>query len=432
MSMTDPTTSPAYEASEDFARRMDAEDALVGFRERFLIPPAKNGEPVIYLAGNSLGLQPKSVQQLLNEELEDWATHGVEGHFRGRRPWYSYHEMFRESGARLVGANPGEVVMMNSLTVNLHLMCATFYRPTADRYKIVIEDGAFPSDTYAIKSQLNWHGYDPADGLILLQPRNGEHTIRTEDVLDLLDERGHEIALFVPAGVNFRTGHWFDIASITAAAKKQGCVVGWDLAHAVGNVPLSLHEWDIDFAVWCNYKYMNSGPGAIAGCFVHEQHGRNLELPRFAGWWGNDPDERFKMHLLPEFTPRVGADGWQISNPPIFSLTPVKASIDIFDEATMPALRAKSLKLTGFLRFLLDQWPNDVFEIITPTEPDDHGCQLSILVHDRPKERFAALEEAGVICDFREPNVIRAAPVPLYNSFMDVWRFAKIITDAVR
>ncbi len=430
MSTSDPTLSPPFEASEPFAKRMDAEDGLAGFRDRFLIPATDAGSPVIYLAGNSLGLQPKSVQQYLNEELDDWATHGVEGHFRGRRPWYSYHEMFRESGARLVGAEPGEVVMMNSLTVNLHLMMATFYRPTADRYKIVIEDGAFPSDTYAVKSQLRWHGHDPADGLILLQPRPGEHTLRTDDVIDLIDEQGHEIALVIPAGVNFRTGQFFDIASITAAAKKQGCTVGWDLAHAVGNVPLSLHEWDVDFAVWCNYKYMNSGPGAIAGCYVHERHGRNFDLPRFAGWWGNDPDERFKMHLLPEFTPREGADGWQISNPPIFSLTPVKASIELFEEATLPKLREKSQRMTGFLRFLLEGHQSKVFEIITPRAPAEHGCQLSILVHDHPKERFAALEKAGVICDFREPNVIRAAPVPLYNSFMDVWRFAQVLADA--
>ncbi len=410
---------------------MDAADPLAGFRERFLIPRAANGEPATYLAGNSLGLQPATVRQYLNEELEDWAIHGVEGHFRGRRPWYSYHEMFRESGAKLVGAKPGEVVMMNSLTVNLHLMMATFYRPTSDRYRIVIEDTAFPSDTYAVKSQLKCHGYDPADALILLQPRSGEHTIRTEDVLDLLDERGHEIALFVPAGVNFLTGQFFDIATMTAAAKKQGCVVGWDMAHAVGNVELWLHDWEVDFAVWCNYKYLNSGPGAVGGCFVHERHGRNLGLPRFAGWWGNDPDTRFRMHLQPEFTPRAGADGWQISNPPIFSLTPVKASIEIFEEATMPMLREKSWKLTGFLRFLLERDAGGVFEIVTPRDPRAHGCQLSILVHDRARERFAALEEAGVICDFREPDVIRAAPVPLYNTFVDVWRFARVLADAV-
>ncbi len=420
-------TQQPFQTGESFAREMDAADPLAMYRERFHIPTRADGSEVVYFAGNSLGLQPKSVRPIVEQELEDWGRLAVDGHFHGKTPWFSYHQIFRESGARLVGALPGEVVMMNSLTVNLHLMMVTFYRPTPERHKIVIENSAFPSDTYAVKSQLGSHGYDPEAGLIVVKPREGEHTLRTEDIEQLLDDRGSEIALVMLAGVNFLTGQAFDMQRITAAARKKGCAVGWDLAHAVGNVPLSLHDWDADFAVWCSYKYLNAGPGAVAGCFVHERHGKNPDLPRFAGWWGNDPETRFRMHLEPEFIPRAGADGWQISNPPILALAPVKASIDIFDEVGMPALRAKSENLTAYLEFLLGQQPGDFFQIITPREPAARGCQLSILVHDAPKKRFAALEEQGVICDFREPNVIRVAPVPLYNTFSDVHRFAVAI-----
>src|SRR5690606_871538 len=300
---------------ESFAIDLDAADPLRDYRRRFLIPSGAAGRPVIYLCGNSLGLQPISAREYIHQELDDWARLGVEGHFAGARPWYPYHQQFREPGARLVGARPGEVVMMNSLTVNLHLMMVSFYRPTARRHRILIDYPTFPSDTYAVKSQIAFHGFDPRTALVEVRPRTGEHTLRTEDIEAVLAREGDSIALVLLAGVNFFTGQCYDMPRITRAAQSHGCTVGLDLAHAAGNVPLELHEWNVDFACWCSYKYLNSGPGAVAGCFVHERHGRNADLPRFAGWWGNDPDKRFLMHLLPEFTPRAGADGWQLSNP---------------------------------------------------------------------------------------------------------------------
>ena len=422
------TDKPGFSSEEAFATHCDADDPLAAFRHRFFIPPHRDGSEVIYFAGNSLGLQPRTVREVLDEELEDWARLGVEAHFEGRRPWYTYNEQFRGAAARLVGAKETEVVLMNTLTVNLHLMMVSFYRPTATRYRIVMEDAAFPSDTYAVKTQLAYHGIDPADALIIARPRDGEHLIRTEDFEALLNHRGDEIALVMLAGVNYFTGQVFDMRRIAAAARRRGCLVGFDLAHAAGNVPLSLHDWDVDFAAWCNYKYLNSGPGAVAGCFVHERHARNPGLPRFGGWWGNDPETRFRMHLEPNFLPREGADGWQISNPPIMALAPVKASYDLFDAVGLPALREKSLRLTGYLQFLLDDVSAERFEVITPREPEFRGCQLSIMVHDRPRELLAALKDEGVICDFRAPNVIRVAPVPLYNTFLDVWRFANILS----
>jgi kynureninase len=362
----------------------------------------------------------------MEQELDAWARQGVDAHFRDRLPWYSYHELFRDSGARLVGALPGEVVMMNSLTVNLHLMMVSFYRPTARRRKVLVDEPTFPSDLYAVQSQIRYHGLDPADALLMLKPRPGEHLIRDEDIDAILEEQGEEIALVLLSGVNFFTGQAFDMARITAAAKRRGCVVGFDLAHAAGNVLLRLHDWQVDFAVWCNYKYLNSGPGAVGGCFVHEAHGRDLDLPRLAGWWGNDPATRFRMHLEPDFVPRVGADGWQISNPPILAMVPLRASLALFDEAGMPALRARSECLTGYLQYLLDQMPAGRFEVITPRDPARRGCQLSILAHDRPRQLQRALE-GEVVCDFREPNVIRVAPVPLYNTFQEVWQFAQVL-----
>lgn len=385
---------------------------------------------MLYFCGNSLGLQPKTARTLIVEELDDWAALGVEGHFAGRRPWYPYHEQFREPAARLVGARPGEVVMMNSLTVNLHLLMVSFYRPTTDRFKILIDWPAFPSDIYAVKSQMKCHGFDPARAFLAVRPRDGEHVIRTEDVEALLEHEGASIALVLMSGVNYFTGQFHDIARITAAAQRQGCIVGWDLAHAAGNVPLALHEWNVDFAAWCSYKYLNSGPGAVAGAFVHERHGRNADLPRFAGWWGNDPASRFLMHLQPDFVPREGADGWQLSNPPILAMAPVLASLRIFDEVGMASLREKSLRLTGYLEHLIDGIPDKRFEIITPRDTAARGCQLSVLAHDNPKGLFKRLKNAHVIGDFREPNVIRAAPAPLYNSFHDVWRFAEILRSA--
>jgi kynureninase len=426
------TTAPAsYQADEVFARQMDELDPLRTFQEEFHIPPHDaGGGSQIYLAGNSLGLQPRAVRRIVEEELDDWARFAVEGHFRANRPWYRYHEMFRESGARLVGARPGEVVMMNTLTVNLHLMMVSFYRPHAERYRILIEEPCFPSDNYAARTHLQTRGIDPADALLIARPREGEHTLRIGDIEALLARQGRQIALVMLGGVNFFTGQVLDMQRITAAAKAQGCTVGWDLAHAAGNVPMQLHDWEADFAVWCSYKYLNAGPGAVAGCFVHEKHGMNADLPRYAGWWGNDPDTRFKMQLQPDFVPRQGADGWQVSNPPILSMAPLKASLDLFDRAGMQNLRAKSVRLSGYLRFLLEHLPADLrgrFDIITPSGPEAQGCQLSLLVHERARDVLNALAAAGAVCDFREPNVIRAAPTPLYNSFHEAWRFTRLL-----
>ena len=373
---------------------------------------------------------PKSARQILDEELDNWAKFGVDAHHAAGTPWYSYHEALRNPTARLAGAQPIEVICMNSLTVNLHLMMATFYRPTKSRFKVLMEDPAFPSDTYAIKTQIAHHGLDPKDALILARPRNGEFTIRTEDIIDLIEKHADHLALVMFAGVNFFTGQLFDIAEITAAAHKRGIIVGFDLAHAIGNVPLLLHDWNVDFAVWCSYKYLNAGPGAIAGAFVHERHATNTKLPRLAGWFGNDPNTRFRLHLEPEFIPVPSADGWQISNPPIFSMAPLRASLSIFDEVGgMERLRAKSIKLTGYLEFLLMEIGSKKFSVITPGDPNARGCQLSIVAHQHPKELHNELVAAGVKCDFREPNVIRVAPTPLYSTFHEVWRFAQILSE---
>jgi len=423
-----------FSTDEAFARRLDAEDPLREFRDRFHIPSGRDGKPLIYLAGNSLGLMPKTARKVVQQELDDWAKLAVDAHLGAKTPWYSYHETLREPTARLVGAQPNEVVCMNSLTVNLHLLMASFYRPTRERFKILMEEPAFPSDTYAIKSQIIHHGFDPKDALVLARPREGEQTVRHQDVEAILEKQGREIALVLFAGVNFFTGQLFDIEKIAKAGQAHGCIVGIDLAHAVGNVPLTLHDWNVDFAVWCSYKYLNSGPGCAAGAFVHERHATNPKLPRLAGWWGNDPATRFRMQLEPEFVPVLSADSWQISNPPIFSMAPLRASLAIFDEAGgMEALRAKSVRLTGYLQFLLDQAKDSSgrgrYTIITPSAPEARGCQLSILVHEHAKELFAKLEDAGVKCDFREPNVIRAAPTPLYNTFHEVWRFAGLLAE---
>ena len=420
----------SFSAAEDFARQLDAEDSLRGFREKFHLPLGKEGKPLIYFAGNSLGLMPKSAREVVDQELDDWAKLGVNAHLDATTPWYSYHETLREPAARMVGAKPNEVICMNSLTVNLHLMMATFYRPTKSRYKILMEDPAFPSDTYAIKTQIVHHGRDPKEALILARPRKNEFTVRTEDIVDLIEKNADQLAVVMICGVNFFTGQLFDVPTITAAAQKRGITVGIDIAHAAGNVPLALHNWNVDFAVWCSYKYLNAGPGAVAGAFVHERHATNTKLPRLAGWFGNDPNTRFRMQLEPEFIPVPSADGWQISNPPIFSMAPLRASLAIFDEAGgMEALRAKSIKLTSYFQFLLEEAGSKRYTVITPPEANARGCQLSILVQEHPKELFGKLETAGVKCDFREPNVIRAAPTPLYNTFHEVWRFARILTE---
>ena len=423
-----------FSADEDFAKQLDAEDPLRSFRERFHLPLGKDGKPLIYFAGNSLGLMPKSAKQIVEQELDDWATLGVAAHLEGKTPWYSYHETVREPAARLVGARPTEVICMNSLTVNLHLMMATFYRPTKSRFKILMEDPAFPSDTYAIKTQIVHHDFNPNEALILAKPRKGELTVRIEDILDLLEKHAAELAVVLIGGVNFFTGQLFDIPTITSAAQKHGITVGVDLAHAAGNVPLSLHEWNVDFAVWCSYKYLNAGPGAVAAAFVHERHATNTDLPRLAGWFGNNPNTRFRMHLEPEFIPVRSADAWQISNPPILAMAPLRGSLAIFEEAGgMESLRQKSIKLTGYLQFLLESEPDgglkEGYTVITPRKANERGCQLSILVHEHGKEVFGKLEAAGVMCDFREPNVIRVAPTPLYNTFHEVWRFAKNLTQ---
>lgn len=419
-----------FAAAEDFALQQDALDPLRSFRDKFHLPLGKNGEPLIYFAGNSLGLMPKSTRKIVEQELDDWAQRGVDAHLEAATPWYTYHENLREPMGRIIGAKPVEVICMNSLTVNIHLMMATFYRPTKSRFKILMEDPAFPSDTYAIKTQIRHHGLDPKTALVPARPREGEATVRTEDIVALIEQNAESLAVVLLAGVNFFTGQFFDIAAVTAAAQKRGIAVGIDLAHAVGNVPLSMHDWNVDFAVWCSYKYLNSGPGAVAGAFVHERHATNTELPRLAGWFGNDPNTRFRMQLEPEFVPVASADGWQISNPPIFSMAPLLSSLAIFDEAGgMQPLREKSKKLTGYLEFLLERAGTERFTVITPRDPEARGCQLSILAHENPKEAHKKLEAAGVKADFREPNVIRAAPTPLYNSFHEVWRFAKILTD---
>ncbi|MDL1892819.1 kynureninase [Sphingobacteriales bacterium CHB3] len=412
---------------KNLAEKLDSEDALKDHRSRFFIPKNKNGNDVIYLCGNSLGLQPKSVRNFVEQELKDWEMLGVEGHFYAKNPWMPYHELLTEQTARLVGAKPIEVVVMNTLTVNLHLMLVSFYRPTTLRHKIVIEAHAFPSDRYAVESQIRFHGFDPKLSLIELQPRAGETILRTEDIEDVLDADGDEIAVVLIGGVNYYTGQVFDMERITTAGQAQGCVVGFDLAHAAGNIPLKLHEWNVDFAVWCSYKYLNAGPGNIAGCFVHERHATNQAIPRFTGWWGQNKNIRFNMG--PTFDPIPGAEGWQLSNPPILPLAALRASLEIFDEVGMETLREKSVRLTSYLEYLLNNHPSKMFSIITPADSAQRGCQLSIRTKEGGKKIFDHLMANGVVCDWREPDVIRVAPVPLYNSFTDVFRFVEILAS---
>ena len=426
-----------FEASPALAGKMDTTDPLKSFRERFFIPKRPDGRDVIYLTGNSLGLQPKTARAYVEQELKDWETLGVEGHLHAQNPWLPYHEFLTEQMARVVGAKPVETVVMNSLTVNLHLMMVSFYRPTATRNKIVIEKGAFPSDRYAVESQLRFHGVlrtDSGDGstnsLIELAPREGESTLRTEDIIDAIECEGDSIALVLLGGVNYYTGQAFEMQPITKAAHNVGAIAGFDLAHAAGNLELQMHDWDVDFAVWCSYKYLNAGPGAVAGAFIHERHANAFDLPRFAGWWGHDKATRFLMG--PDFVPIAGAEGWQISNPPILQMAALRASLEVFDEAGMPALRAKSEKLTRYLESLLNQIDNDRITVITPSDPKQRGCQLSIRVKDADKSLFDAISTRGVFADWREPDVIRVAPVPLYNSFTDVYQFAEILRECVR
>lgn len=417
-----------YENTLAFAQNQDAQDPLSAYRNEFLLP-RHNDNPVLYFCGNSLGLQPKTVRPAILAELDHWAEHGVEGHFRGDLPWMHYHKFLTQQTARLVGALPHEVVVMNTLTVNLHLMLVSFYRPTQQRFKIVMEAGAFPSDQYAMETQARWHGFDPADAIVEIAPRPGEDTLRTEDIIETIEREGDRVALVIFGGVNYYTGQFYDLEAIAAAAHRVGAYAGFDLAHAAGNLPLRLHDWGADFAVWCSYKYLNSGPGGPSGVFVHERHGDNPALPRFAGWWGHDEGERFQMRK--GFKPMRGAEGWQLSNAQIFSFAAHKASLDVFEAVGMEALRAKSLQLTGYLEFVLDEVNREknMFRIITPRAPAARGCQISALTDHRGKALFDYMTENGAIADWREPNVIRFAPVPLYNSFEDVWRVGQLLAQ---
>ena len=407
--------------SEAYAREQDAQDALRHLREQFYFPQDEQGGKQLYFCGNSLGLQPQGVERILLEELADWRKWAVEGHLLARRAWKSYHELFAEPLARIVGAKASEVVAMGSLTANLHLLMVSFYRPTKQRRKIVIERGAFPSDKYAVDSQLLFHGFDPAADLVQLTPRAGEDCLRTEDILQTISERADEIALLMLSGVNYYTGQLFEMERISRHAAALGIVVGWDLAHAAGNVPIQLHDWGVDFAAWCHYKYLNAGAGATAGLFVHEKHHRREDLHRFAGWWGHDKESRFRMP--DQFVPIPSAESWQLSNAPVFALAPLLASLEIFGQTSMEALREKSLRLTGYLYALLQQELAEQIRVITPSDSAARGAQLSLSLRQagRGREVHAALLRAGVVSDWREPNVIRVAPAPLYNSFADVY-----------
>jgi kynureninase len=419
---------PEFQPGEDFAIAMDDRDPLKGYRDRFWLPNT-NGGDCVYLCGHSLGLQPKTAATYVQQELKEWAELGVEGHFHAKNPWMPYHRLLTEQTAELVGAKPLEVVVMNSLTVNLHLMMVSFYRPTKERHKIVIERGAFPSDQYAVQSQIRFHGFAPASSLIELTPRSGESCLRDEDIQSLIERHGDEIALIMLGGVNYATGQAFDMERIAHLGHVRGCVVGFDLAHAAGNLVLKLHEWGPDFAVWCSYKYLNGGPGCVAGCFVHERHAHSWGLPRFAGWWGHDEESRFEMG--PDFRAMSGADGWQLSNPSIVSLAVLRASMDIFHEAGMESLRAKSVWLTSYLEFLLNQNASQSFSIVTPHEKERRGAQLSIRVPEHGRALCERLAQQGIIGDWREPDTYRVAPVPLYNSYLDVFRFVQRFSAAL-
>ena len=418
-----------YLNSLDFAKELDRKDPLRDYKRRFHHPRTPEGEDCIYFCGNSLGLQPISARSRVERIMKDWETRAVEGHFEGEEPWVPYHELLAPAMSRIVGAREEEVVLMNSLTVNLHLMMVTFYRPVAGRHKILIEKNAFPSDQYAVKSQIRFHGFEVEDSLIEIGPREGESTLRTADILQKIEEEGDRIALVMMGGLNYYTGQVYDMRRIAAAGREKGCMVGFDLAHAVGNVPLELHDWDLDFAVWCTYKYLNSGPGGIAGAFVHERHHRNGELPRFAGWWGHDKEERFLMDE--HFVPIPTAEGWQLSCGPILLEASLRSSLEIFDEVGMKALRKKSEALTGFLEFLISGINTDKIDIITPSDPSHRGCQLSVRVIGSDKGLFHALRDRGVITDWREPDVIRVSLTPMYNSFEEVYRFVDLLKQCL-
>lgn len=423
-----------FENTLSFAQQMDAQDPLRSFRDRFYFP-SFHSETVRYFTGNSLGLQPKSVNSYIQEELSDWAKYGVEGHFLAKRPWFSYHENLTEKAARIVGALPVEVVVTHSLTTNLHLLMVSFYRPSGKRTKILCEAKAFPSDQYALESQVRFHGLDPHDHIIEISPRDGEHLIREEDIFSAIDRLGDELALIMIGGVNYYTGQLFDMAEITKKGHAVGAIVGFDLAHAAGNINLELHDWGVDFAAWCGYKYLNSSPGGVSGMFVHQRHADRPELPRFAGWWGHDKESRFLME--PGFHPMKGAEGWQLSNAPVLGMAAHLASLEIFDEAGMENIGKKRDILTAFLEFVIDDISERnkercTFEIITPRDKTKRGAQLSILAKGQGKALFDALSDQGVVADWREPNVIRVAPVPLYNSFEDCYWFGQLLEKAIQ
>lgn len=428
------TAKMEYQNTIGFAREMDAADPLCSFREKFLFPTFHVGN-MVYFTGNSLGLQPKSAKKLINEELDEWAKFGVEGHFMAKRPWYAYHEFLTKYTANIVGAKEHEVVVTHSLTTNLHLLMVSFFRPSGKRTKILCEAKAFPSDQYALESQLRFHGLNPAEHLVEVGPRTGEHLIREEDILGRIEGLGDELALVMIGGVNYYTGQLFDMEKITKAGHGVGAVVGFDLAHAAGNVNLKLHKWGIDFAVWCGYKYLNSSPGGVSGIFVHERHADKPELPRFAGWWGYDKATRFKMES--GFKPMYGAEGWQLSNAPVLGMAAHLASLEIFDQAGMDRIGEKRDVLTAYLEFVIDDVSKKHadkcrFEIITPRDKSKRGAQLSILVHGQGKALFDALSAQGVVADWREPNVIRVAPAPLYNSFEDCYLFGQCLGNAIQ
>lgn len=415
-----------FENSLEFAKKLDGQDDLKEFRSKFYIPII-NGQECIYFTGNSLGLQPKTTQDYVLNELEDWASFGVEGHFHARQPWFSYHEMFPQLLTKIVGALPEEIVVMNQLTVNLHLLLASFYQPTKERYKIICEAKAFPSDQYALETQVKFHGFDPAPAIVEVAPRDGEQTIRTEDIFATIKQQGSQTAVVIFGGVNYYSGQVFDMQAITKAAHDAGAFCGFDLAHAAGNVELHMHDWDVDFACWCSYKYLNSGPGGVAGAYINKKHTGNTSLPRLAGWWGHEKETRFRMEK--GFKPIATAEGWQLSNAPVLSMAAHKASLDIFEEAGMDRLTAKGKQLSDYLFFIIEDInsgaANKRIELITPK--NDKGCQVSMLMLEKGKEIFEALKQNGVIADWREPNVIRVAPVPLYNSFEDIWKFGEIV-----
>jgi kynureninase len=422
-----------FDNTEAFAQSLDKADELRTFRDRFYIP-IMHGREAVYFTGNSLGLQPRNTQEYVLQELEDWANFGVEGHFHARHPWVSYHELFPPLLKDLTGAKETELVVMNQLTVNLHLLMTSFYRPDSQRYKIICEAKAFPSDQYAFASQASLHGYDPADTIIEVTPDNGSAHIPTEKIIDTIRQHGNEVALVLFGGVNYYSGQVFDMESITKAAHEAGAYCGFDLAHAMGNVKLELHDWKVDFACWCSYKYLNSGPGGVAGAFIHERHIANKNLPRLAGWWGHDKTNRFKMEK--EFIPIPTAEGWQLSNAPVLSMAAHKASLDVFAEAGFDRLLKKARLLNDYLLFVVDdinrEAGKEMIEVITPRNAAEKGCQLSLVMKQKGRHIFDTLLQQGVIADWREPDVIRVAPVPLYNSFEDIFRFGRIISDVLQ